>query len=203
MGKTKSFFLILFIFFTVVCLFLVSSINTCPAQGGWPAYTPNVLTDPIIQYIQAASFPGSIMVSGCWGYPWLSIPGDYSSPTTGWSTKKWYMYYPPIGWFDSEIYPFWHIYNVADPFRDFPNFPAMMDNPGTWLEIPRSQWLTCTDPICYYLAGGVHFFSGAVTAPYMALQGNNPSLDPMLLRYLSLMGLFGYDIPPHLASLPL
>jgi hypothetical protein len=73
-----------------------------------------------------------------------------------------------------------------------------MDNPGTWVDLPMSMLLTCTDPICYYLGGGIHFFSGAVTSPFAILEGNNPSIDPILLKYLSLMGLFDYNVPPRL-----
>ena len=86
--------------------------------------------------------------------------------------------------------------------HDFPNFLTLVDNPGTWVDLPWHMLFTCTDPICYYLASGIHFFSGAVLAPYGLLAGNNPSIDPMLLRYLNLMGLFNYDIPSRLAVLP-
>ncbi len=162
MRKQKLFFLILFICITTCCLTSFSANNTCLAQATWPAYTQNVLLDPIIQYIQAASFPGSIMVSGCWGYPWFSVPWNYPYPSNAWSNKKYYMYYPPIGWFDDYLYPFLHIYNVGDPLRDFPNYSVLMDNPGTWIDLPLNMLLTCTDPICFYLGGGIHFFSGAV-----------------------------------------
>jgi len=186
-------------FFTFISLI---NPHICLAQAGWPAYTQNVLFDPIVEYIQAATLPGSIMVSGCWGYPWFSVPWDFMLPSNAWSNKNYYMFYPPIGWFDHNIYPFWHVYNVADPLRDFPNFFTLMDNPGTWMELPWDMLFNCTDPICYYLSGGIHFFSGAVMAPYGLLANNNPSIDPMLLRYLSLMGLFDYDIPSRLAFLP-
>lgn len=203
MKKQKLFFFILFICITIfMILSPISDSHICQAQGTWPQYTQNVLQDPIIQYIQSASFPGSIMVSGCWGYPWFSVPWDYSYPTSTWNTKKYYMYYPPMGWFDEYLYPFLHIYNVADPLRDFPNFSVLMDNPGTWIDMPVDMLLRCSDPICFYLSGGIHFFSGAVTSPYAMMEGNNPSIDLMLLRYLSLMGLFDYDVPYRLAFLP-
>ena len=53
-----------------------------------------------------------------------------------------------------------------------------------------------------FTMGGIHFFSGAVSAPYLIQVSNNPSLDPMLLKYLSLIGLFDYDVPLSLAALP-
>lgn len=202
MKKQKLFFLILVTCFAIFILISISDNNTCLAQGSWPPYTQNVLLDPIVQYIQAATLPGSVMVSGCWGYPWFSVPWDYPYPSNGWSTKKYYMYYPPVGWFDNYLYPFLHIYNVADPLRDFPNFSALRDNPGIWPELSLDMLLNCRDPICFYLGGGIHFFSGAVTTPFAGLEGNNPSIDLMLLKYLSLMGLFDYDVPSRLAILP-
>lgn len=203
MKKIKLPFIILFTCIAILCLTSILNTYTCLAQGEWPAYTQNVLLYPIIQYIQAATLPGSIIVSGCWGYPWFTMPGSYFPPSTNWFKKSYYMYYPPIGWFDSYIYPFGHIYNVADPYRDFPNISVLINNPATWATLPLDMFLNCTDPICYYLGGGIHFFSGAVSTPYLISVNNSPSIDPALLKYLSLMGLFDYNVPSRLAPLPL
>lgn len=177
--------------------------TNCLAQMGWPAYTQNVLSDPLLQYIQAATFPGSIIVSGCWGYPWYTVPGDYPLPSNSWSSKSYYMFYPPIGWFDNiSIYPFWHIYNVADVLHDFPNVMALVDSPAMWKTLSKYRFLFNPDPLSYYLAGGVNFFSGAVLTPYLIASQNNPGIDPAILKYLSLMGLFDYAVPERLITLP-
>ena len=202
MKKQTWCIVILFVCGVIVCA-SPGHRTKCLAQMGWPVYTPNVLSAPLLEYIQAASLPGSIMVSGCWGYPWYAIPGDYPLPANAWSSKSYYMFYPPIGWFNNNsIYPFWNIYNVADALRDFPNAAALADSPAMWINLPRERFLFNPDPLSYYLAGGVHFFSGAVLGPYMLSSQNNPSIDPMILRYLSLMGLFDYAVPSWLAALP-
>lgn len=199
MKRQERIILVIFISAFIFCFVLG---NLCLAQENWPVYTNNVLYDSLIDYIQSATIPGSIIVSGCWGYPWFAVAGNYPLPSNSWSKKNYYMFYPPIGWFKDFIYPFWNIYNVANPYQDFPNFSVLMDNPGMWPALPFEMMLDCRDPICYYLGGGIHMFSGAASIPYLILMRNNPSIEPSLLTYISLMGLFDYEIPPRFAYLP-